>query len=80
VAKAVLLGDNGDLSDEDEEELDFRRNRIGLGGARGRIQRLAPRSTGPIATLSGGSSGSRGGSDPRDAFIPPADRTDLQER
>lgn len=49
MAKATLLGDNGDQ--EDEELFGFRREggRTSLGGAAGRVQRLAPRATAGIA-------------------------------
>ena len=50
MAKAQLLGDNGDL--EGEDPLDPRRRRggrVSLGGAAGRVQRLAPRATAGIA-------------------------------
>lgn len=48
--KAQLLGDNGDT--EGEDPLDPRRRRggrVSLGGAAGRVQRLAPRATAGIA-------------------------------
>lgn len=60
--KAQLLGDNGDQ--EGEDLFGFRRRRGGasLGGAVGRVQRLAPKATAGIAAAGlGGPLPVRGG-------------------
>jgi hypothetical protein len=45
MAKAALLGDNGDQDGEDPFGFLRREGRSGLGGAVGRLPRLAPRAT-----------------------------------
>jgi hypothetical protein len=80
MAKAQLLGDNGDLEGEDPFDLRRRQGgRVSLGGAAGRVPRLAPRATagvaaaglgGPQPTPSPGRPGGPGGR-------PPSDRGDV---